>query len=95
MVSECTVFSMKSVGLASIVTNSLESLSALDIATPEDILSRTFTCDEIQSLHLCDPAISGASQDRQQMENPICSIARLGNDILGRKHTLAMNPTNN
>ena len=86
---------MKSPGFASIVINSLESLSALEIATPEDILSRTFTCDEIQSLHLCDPAISGASQDRQQTEKPICSIARLGSDILARKHTLAMNPTSN
>ena len=73
---------MKSVGLASIVINSLDNLSALDVATPEDILSRTFTCDDMQSLHLCDPAISVASQDRQQMEKPICSIARLGKDIL-------------
>ena len=85
---------MKYAGLASIVINSIDNLSALDVATPEDILSRTFTCDDMQSLHLRDPAISGASQDKQQMENPICSMARLGKDMLQRKHMLAMNPTN-
>ena len=73
---------MKSEGFASIVINSIDNLSALDVATPEDILSRTFTCEDMQSLHLCDPAISGASQDKQQTENPICSMARLGNDML-------------
>ena len=48
----------------------------------------------MQYLHRLLPAISGASQARQHIENPICSMARLGRDILGRKRVLAMNPTN-
>tara|TARA_B110000459_G_C16504427_1_gene444938 strand:+ start:677 stop:940 length:264 start_codon:yes stop_codon:yes gene_type:complete len=74
--------------------NSLDNLSALVIAGPEDILSLAFTCEEIQDLHLWLPAISGASQDKQQMAKPICSMARLGRDMCRRVTFLPMKPTN-
>ena len=86
---------MKLLGLASMVINSLVSLSTFDVAIPEDILSRILTWDEIQPLHLTVPATSGASQDKQQIENPICSIARLGKDMMAGGRDEVMNPTNN
>ena len=75
------------------VTNSRDNLSAFVIAGLEEILSLTFTCEEIQILHLWLPATSGASHDKQQIENPICSMARRGNDIFPRTPCLAMKPT--
>ena len=62
------------------VTSSLDSLSAFDVAWP-DIRSLALVWDAMQPLHLLLPAMSGASQVRQQMENPICSMALRGIDI--------------
>ena len=62
------------------VTSSLESLSALVVAWP-DIRSLALVWEAMHPLHLLLPATSGASQVRQHMENPICSMALRGIDM--------------
>ena len=67
------------------VTCSRAKRSAFVVAGPEVNLSRAFACDSMHPLHRSVPAISGASQLRQQTAKPICSIARRGNDMdMGR-----------
>jgi len=39
-------------------------------------------CPFMHSLHLLEPATSGASHSRQHTENPICSMALLGSDMV-------------
>ena len=68
-------------GSESIVTSSLASLWAFELAFPEVRLSLALVCPLMQTLHLSEPAKSGASHMRQHTENPICSMALLGSDM--------------
>ena len=69
-------------GSASIVTSSLARRSAFVLALPEVSRSLALVCPLMHSLHLVEPATSGASHMRQHTEKPICSMALLGSDMV-------------
>ena len=81
MNSPCSLSSIYLLGSANMVTCSRARRSALVVAGPEVNFSRAFACESMHCLQRSLPGMSGASQVRQQIANPICSIARRGNDM--------------